>query len=96
MADKVTMLMTYEGQEYGLDVTTLAVMTQWEEHFDRSFGSFSDDPRITYIAYASWCAAKIQGVKVPAKFSEFCLANPTFINPDNGEGAETNPTTGAQ
>lgn len=95
MAGKVTMVMTYEGQPYDLDVTTLTVMAAFEEHFDKSFSWFSEDPRITFIAFASWCAAKEQGVKVPAKFSEFCSANPTFENPD-GNSADTNPTTGEQ
>ena len=90
--------LTYEGKTSDLDVTTLYVATSFERKFDVSFQAVGIDSqrRMEWVAFLVYKAAESQGVKVPAKFDDFLMANPT-IEPIEDEGGEgTNPTDGAQ
>jgi len=83
---------------FTVDISPPPIAIQFERHFDVQATALQMAPRLEYIAFMAWAAARRAGVAVPADFDEFVnvLDDIEVIEAPKGKAPNANPTAGGQ
>ncbi len=80
--------------EWTVDIASLPNIIRFERHFNVSADVLQRAPRLEYIAFMAWSAAKRDNLPVPAKFDAFVDDIIDLEVVDNEDTADSNPTDG--
>ena len=86
---------TMSGHTHVVSISSIKNTVEFERHFDVSAQVLTMRPRVEYLAYMAYTAAKTAGIDVPATFDDF-LEVLEDINAIDDEATAPNPTAGGQ
>jgi hypothetical protein len=86
---------TTKSGSYIVDIASLKVVIQFERHFNVSAQVMNMAPRVEYLAYMAWAAARAQNMPVADTFDGF-VDELVDIEQVDGEQTDQNPTDGGQ
>ena len=86
---------TTKSGSYIVDIASLKVVIEFERHFNVSAQVMNMAPRVEYVAYMAWAAARSQGIPVADTFDAF-VDELVDIEQVDGEQTDQNPTDGGQ
>lgn len=86
---------TLAGEPHVVDISSIKNTVEFERHFNVSAQVLSMAPRLEYIAFMAYTAAKSANVAVPDTFDGF-LDDVQDLEVVDDEGQDLNPTDGGQ
>lgn len=87
---------TVKSGSYVVDIASIKNTVAFERHFNVSAQVLQMAPRLEYIAYLAWTAAKSQGLNVPDTFDGFLDEVEDLEVIEGDTPADANPTDGDQ
>lgn len=86
---------TLGGNAHTVNIAGIRNTVEFERHFNVSAQVLTMAPRLEYIAFMAWTAARSAGIEVPDTFDGFLDAVDNLEVVEN-EAQEANPTDGGQ
>jgi len=87
---------TAKGITHVVDISSIKNTVAFERHFNVSAQVLAMSPRVEYIAFMAWSAAKAKGIDVPDDFDGFLDVVDNLEVIDTDEAPNANPTNGGQ
>jgi hypothetical protein len=87
---------TGKGVDHVVDIAGVKNTVLFERHFNVSAQILTMSPRVEYLAFMAWTAARSDGLDVPAEFDDFLdvVEDLSIVDQEDSEAA--NPTDGGQ
>jgi len=99
MADKAVngnISFTTAAGSFTVDIASIKNTIAFERHFNVSAQVLQMAPRLEYIAFMAWSAAKSEGLPVADEFDGFLDEVTDLEVVEDGAPPDANPTDGAQ
>lgn len=87
---------TTKSGSYTVDIASIKNTVAFERHFNVSAQVLQMAPRLEYIAFLAWTAARSAGIDVPDTFDGFLDEVEDLEVIDGEDAADANPTDGGQ
>ena len=87
---------TTPAGSFTVDIASIKNTIQFERHFNVSAQVLQMAPRLEYIAFMAWSAAKSEGLPVADEFDGFLDEVTDLEVVEDGAPPDANPTDGAQ